>query len=52
VLRLRDQGIETDDGKGDLFVQFQVEVPRELSDEARDALQAWAEEHGLRHGPS
>lgn len=47
VLRLRDQGVETDKGKGDLFVQFQVEVPRDLSDEAREALKAWAEEYGL-----
>lgn len=47
VLRLRGQGIVTDKKKGNLLVQIDVEVPRALSDEARQALRAWAEEHAL-----
>ena len=47
VLRLCGQGVQTDKGKGDLFVQIDVEVPRSLSEEAQEALRDWAKAHGL-----
>lgn len=47
VLRLREQGVQTDDMTGDLLVHVEVEVPRALSDEARAGLQTWGEAQGL-----
>ncbi|RMH61413.1 MAG: J domain-containing protein [Bacteroidetes bacterium] len=47
VLRLRGQGVETDKGKGDLLVRIVVDVPRDLSEEARTALRDWARTHGV-----
>lgn len=47
VLRLRGQGVQTDKGEGDLLVQIDVEVPRTLSEGAREALRDWAKTHGL-----
>ena len=44
-LRLRGQGVKTDDGAGALFVEVKVEVPKDLS--AEDQLRAWAETEGL-----
>jgi molecular chaperone DnaJ/curved DNA-binding protein len=44
TLRLRGQGVRTDRGAGDLRVEVAVTVPR-LDDDARAALQAWAEAH-------
>ncbi len=44
-LRLRGQGVKTDDGAGALFVEIAVTIPTSLSDEA--ALRAWAEAEGL-----
>lgn len=38
-LRLRGQGVRTDDGKGDLYVEIKVSIPRNLSDEQRRALE-------------
>jgi len=45
-LRLRGQGVRTPSGKGDLFVEIRVEVPK-LSDEARKGLEEWAKGAGL-----
>lgn len=45
-LRVRGQGVRTAAGAGDLTVEIAVTVP-ELPDEARAALRAWAEAHGL-----
>ncbi len=49
-LRLRGQGVKTDRGTGDLYVEVAVDVPRELSDEARSTLAAWGREQGLVEG--
>ncbi len=46
-LRLRGQGVATDAKAGDLFVEVQVVVPRELTKTQRDALAATARETGL-----
>ena len=44
-LRLRGQGVKTDDGTGALYVEIGVEVPKALA--AEDRLRAWAEAEGL-----
>ena len=44
-LRVRGQGVETDAGRGDLYVVVDVTVP-ELSDAAAEGLRAWAEGGG------
>lgn len=44
-LRLRGQGVKTDDGAGALFVEVDVEIPKDLA--AEDRLRAWAEAEGL-----
>ncbi len=44
-LRLRGQGVQTDDGAGALFVEVEVTTPTALQDEA--GLRAWAEKEGL-----
>ena len=46
-LRLRGQGVVTKDRAGDLFVEVQVTVPRDLTDEQRGALEAVAHQMGL-----
>ena len=46
-LRLRGQGVVTKLRAGDLFVEVQVTVPRELSDEQREELAATARRLGL-----
>jgi len=46
-LRLRGQGVRTADRKGDLYVEVDVRVPRDLPEEARAKLEAWAREAGL-----
>ncbi|HLA64573.1 MAG TPA: DnaJ C-terminal domain-containing protein [Rhodothermales bacterium] len=46
-LRLRGQGVETQEQTGDLYVEVQVAVPRDLTPEQRDALTACARRHGL-----
>ena len=43
VLRVRGRGVETRKGTGDLLVTVALEVPSELTDEQRQALQAFAE---------
>ena len=46
-LRLRGQGVVTRQRTGDLFVEVHVTVPRELSDETREALAEAARQLGL-----
>jgi molecular chaperone DnaJ/curved DNA-binding protein len=46
-LRLRGQGVETPARRGDLFVEVQVTVPRQLTDEQREALSEAAKQAGL-----
>jgi DnaJ-class molecular chaperone len=46
-LRLKGQGVETATDRGDLYVEVQVEVPRELSDEQRAMLARAARRCGL-----
>ena len=43
VLRVRGRGVKTGKGTGDLLVKVALEVPTELSDEQRAALQVFAE---------
>jgi molecular chaperone DnaJ len=44
TFRVRGKGIRGKDGKnGDLLVTVEVAVPQNMSDEARDALQAYAD---------
>jgi molecular chaperone DnaJ len=43
TLRVRDRGIEKKDGtRGDLLVTVEVVVPKGLTDEAKQALEAYA----------
>ena len=42
TLRVRGRGVPRTSGAGDLLVTVQVDVPRELSDEAREAVEAFA----------
>ncbi|PQJ34962.1 molecular chaperone DnaJ [Salinibacter sp. 10B] len=46
-LRLRGQGVKTEDGQGDLYVEVDVDVPSDLSDEQRETLREAAEDAGL-----
>ena len=46
-LRLRGQGVATDKRTGDLFVEVNVMVPRELTDAQRATLEAAAQSAGL-----
>jgi molecular chaperone DnaJ/curved DNA-binding protein len=46
-LRLRNQGVKTDDGQGDLYVEIDVDIPSDLTDEQRTTLQEAAEAAGL-----
>lgn len=46
-LRLKGQGVETSNDRGDLYVEVQVEVPRELTDEQRAMLTRAARRCGL-----
>jgi hypothetical protein len=39
--------VRTADGKGDLFVEVRVEIPK-LGEEKRAGLEKWAKEAGLR----
>jgi molecular chaperone DnaJ len=43
VLRVKGRGVETSKGTGDLLATVHVTVPTELSDEARERLEAFAE---------
>jgi molecular chaperone DnaJ/curved DNA-binding protein len=46
-LRLRGQGVETPDHKGDLYVEVQVSIPRHLTEEQRKGLEQCARQHGI-----
>jgi len=46
-LRLKGQGVATADGRGDLYVEIQVEVPRDLTEEQRAMLASVARRAGL-----
>jgi len=46
-LRLRDQGVETETGRGDLYAEIEVEIPKDLPSEHADAIRQAAEEAGL-----
>jgi molecular chaperone DnaJ/curved DNA-binding protein len=49
-LRLRGQGVKTDDGQGDLYVEVDVDIPGDLTDDQRETLREAAEEAGLIRG--
>jgi len=46
-LRLKNQGVKSDDGQGDLYVEIDVDIPSDLSDEQRETLRTAAEEADL-----
>jgi DnaJ-class molecular chaperone len=46
-LRLRGQGVRTDDGTGDLYVQVDVTIPKNLNVSQRKALEDWGRNAGL-----
>ncbi|MFB6248137.1 MAG: DnaJ C-terminal domain-containing protein [Salinibacter sp.] len=46
-LRLRGQGVKTDDGQGDLYVEIDIDIPTDLTDEQRRTLRKAANEAGL-----
>lgn len=46
-LRVREQGVETETGRGDLYVEIEIEIPRDLTKEQAEALRAAAKEAGL-----
>jgi molecular chaperone DnaJ/curved DNA-binding protein len=46
-MRLRGQGVETEENTGDLFVHVEVDIPQDLTDRQTERLQAAAEETGL-----
>ena len=46
-LRLRGQGVKTDDGPGDLYVEIDVHIPETLTSSQRETLREAAEEVGL-----
>jgi molecular chaperone DnaJ/curved DNA-binding protein len=46
-LRLKNQGVKTDEGQGDLYVEVDVDIPSDLSDEQRETLRSAAEDVGL-----
>lgn len=43
-LRIRGQGVQTDDATGDLFAEIRVSVPRDLTDEQRKLVERLASE--------
>jgi molecular chaperone DnaJ len=47
--RIRGQGVEKGDRVGDQYVEVVVEVPEELSEEERAAMQEFATTSGLKH---
>ncbi len=42
-LRLKGQGVKTDDGQGDLYVKIDVTIPSDLTEEQRETLRTVAE---------
>ena len=47
--RIRGQGVEKGDRIGDQIVEVKVEVPEQLDDEQREALEKFATTAALRH---
>ena len=47
-LRLRGQGVQRGDQKGDLYVEIGVAVPTKLTDKQREALRKAAEDAGVK----
>jgi molecular chaperone DnaJ/curved DNA-binding protein len=47
-LRLEGQGVKTDDGQGDLYVEIDVDIPKDLSRSQHNALREAAEKANLR----
>ncbi|MBT3326583.1 MAG: molecular chaperone DnaJ [Gemmatimonadales bacterium] len=47
--RVRGQGVEKGERRGDQLVEVFVEVPDELSDDERQAMEEFAEATGLKH---
>jgi DnaJ-class molecular chaperone len=47
TLRLRNQGVETDDGTGDLYVVTEVSIPRNLCEAQQAAFRRAARDAGL-----
>jgi len=46
-LRLKGKGVKTDDGQGDLYVEIDVDIPKNLSGMQRETLREAAKEAGL-----
>lgn len=46
-LRVRGQGVETEDGRGDLYVEVEVSIPENLSSSQREAIREAAEQADL-----
>ncbi len=46
-LRLSGQGVETESGTGDMYVEVQVEIPEKLTKEQREKLEKAARDAGL-----
>ncbi len=46
-LRLKGQGVKTEDDQGDLYVEIDVTIPDDLSDEQREILREAAEDANL-----
>jgi len=46
-LRVRGQGVETNQGVGDLYVEVNVEMPRKLTPTEAKELKAWAKKAGF-----
>ena len=46
-LRLKGQGVQTDQGAGDLYVEVEVIIPENLTEAQRDALRKAAKKAGL-----
>ena len=47
--RVRGQGIEKEDKKGDLIVEATITVPEELSEEQKQKMKEFAEAGGLKY---
>jgi DnaJ-class molecular chaperone len=47
-LRVTGMGYETVEGKGDLYIRLQVAIPKNLSDEQKEAFKEMAEKLGLK----
>ena len=46
-LRLKEQGVKTEDGQGDLYVEIDVDIPQDLSRKQRSILREAAEDTNL-----